>query len=704
MSLEPGQPVDRYLVVRRLGEGGMATVYLVEHNLLGSKHALKVLSPGLLRNPKVRERFLAEGRIQAQLQHPNIVRVTDIVAAEGLAALVMEYVEGPTLGRLLEDRGALPAADILAIFLPVLDAIAAAHASGVLHRDLKPSNIVVGQVGGIPRPVVLDFGIARVTEDANDGLQPRERTRDGAHLGTPAWMSPEQVRGQSDLDERSDVFSLGAILYEMAMGRTAFEADSEFDTMNNVVTGRWEAPLEPVPGDLRGTIRDCIGKALQTEREERFQSVEEFRAALIIAVAPVLDPTPTDELESITSVGAPVTVSQPRMPVPIPDPPEPPVGPSLPPLPNRGPPKAVLALGAAVLILALAGAGWSALQRYRAAQAEMADTVSRESARRALGMLETRQTDPVANADAAVLGAALALSVKAVSSARTPEALSVHALLKVLYDGWHLTARAWDEDAFADAESLTRGALGVSSGIEAGLARAIVAARACRLLPDGDVRRTGFCDEAEQRFETLRPAVTADDRGWMRIEHGWLSVGFLDALALRAGEAGETARREALGIRAVVTCEALRDLPPGTGVNESILPGACLEAAGHAGDFDAYYRAARWLRAQDEGPDGKLLSSNVRMIYERAGPLACRTMGFDKDNEYRRTMPAGGGADELFCAVVGLYALDCPLQGAKFTLLGALLHRDAGLPWAETGTGYHLDGKRSCYLTADVGD
>lgn len=680
----------------------MATVYLVEHNLLGSRYALKVLLPELVGNPRIRERFLAEGRIQAQLQHPNVVRVTDIVAIEGLAALVMEYVEGPTLGELIAERGALPAAEILSLFLPVLDAIGAAHARGILHRDLKPSNIVIGTDGNEgPRPVVLDFGVARVGDDAGEGLKPSQRTREGAHIGTPAWMSPEQVRGQQDLDERSDVFSLGAILYEMATGQMAFEGDSEYDTMNNVVTGNWEAPTEPIPGDERGTIAACIATALATDRDDRFPSVEAFRAALIEAAAPLLDPTPTDELDSITAVGDPVTVSHPAAPAPQPpSPPEPIPAPAPPPRSKRG----LFAVVALLVLGAGAAFGWSALGDRQARLDRQAEAASRQAASQALVLLAERQTDPSANQDAAVLGVALATAAKGVSAARTPEALSAHALLKVLHEGWHLRGRSWDEDAFADAESLTRGALGASTSIEAELARAVLTARACRLLDGADPRRAGFCDEAEQRFERLRPAVTADPRAWLRVEHGWMSVGFLNALAEEAQSQGQTARREALGARSVVTCDALSSLPAGTGVNEGILPGACLAAAGHAGDYGAYYGFARRLREHDEGPDGKLLSSNVRLIYESAGPAVCRDMSFDKDNDYERTMPAGGGGEELYCAVVGLYALDCPLEGAKFSLLGKLMHGDMSLPWSLPTTSYHLSAKRGCYLRADVGD
>ncbi|HEY0095057.1 MAG TPA: serine/threonine-protein kinase, partial [Archangium sp.] len=160
--LQPGTQLDgRYEVVRLLGQGGMAAVYEVRHLGLHSTHALKVLDADLARNDDIRGRFLAEGRIQARLRHPNIVQVTEIVTTP-VAGLVMDYIEGPTLGELCRDRPLEPQL-LLEVFLPVLDAIEEAHRKGVVHRDLKPDNIIVGRDNrGRFQPKVTDFGIAKV--------------------------------------------------------------------------------------------------------------------------------------------------------------------------------------------------------------------------------------------------------------------------------------------------------------------------------------------------------------------------------------------------------------------------------------------------------------------------------------------------------------------------------------------------------------
>ncbi|MEN9800136.1 MAG: hypothetical protein RL653_3833, partial [Pseudomonadota bacterium] len=236
-SLQPGTQLDgRYEVLRVLGEGGMATVYQVRHLGLHSLHALKVLNPELAVHEEVRARFLAEGRIQAKVRHPNIVQVTEIVTFP-MPGLVMDFVEGGTLADWLSAHGrARNTEELLALFLPVLDALAEAHRQGVVHRDLKPENILVGRdAAGRPWPRVTDFGIAQVSEDVR-------RTRAGARMGTPFYMSPEQVRGAELVDARSDIFSLGAILYELATGRRPFTGRSEFEVLAAVSSGSYLPP------------------------------------------------------------------------------------------------------------------------------------------------------------------------------------------------------------------------------------------------------------------------------------------------------------------------------------------------------------------------------------------------------------------------------------------------------------------------------
>ena len=279
MPLESGQIIEhRYEVVRHLGSGAMGQVFEIRHLGLHSRHALKVLDPSLMGDPQLRQRFLDEGRIQAQLRHPHIAAVTDIVT-EPHPGLVMEFIEGQTLSqRLAEVGGPLAVDEIRSLLGPVLRAVSAAHAAGVVHRDLKPSNIMLERDSeGELRPVVVDFGIAKVLEDAS--VSASHSTLTGTLLGTLQYMSPEQVRRRGDIDERSDVFSLGAILYEMATGQPAFQDDSEYDIMHRIVQGAYDPPERVVDG-LPDSLAGCIERALALEPGERFQTVSRMRRAI----------------------------------------------------------------------------------------------------------------------------------------------------------------------------------------------------------------------------------------------------------------------------------------------------------------------------------------------------------------------------------------------------------------------------------------
>ncbi|MBK9645516.1 MAG: serine/threonine protein kinase [Deltaproteobacteria bacterium] len=252
----------------------MASVYRVRHLALGSPHALKVLNADLAQDADLRERFLAEGRIQAQLRHPHIVAVTDI-ATDPVPGLVMELIEGETLEDHVRAKAeTLAITEIVQILLPVLDAVGEAHRHGIVHRDLKPSNILLGRGSrGKLRPVVADFGIAKVV---SDHLQTgRKATRTGVRVGTLLYMSPEQVRGEANLDARSDIFALGAILYELVTGRVAFDAPSEYDAMKNIVEGRFLPPTRGL-GPVDPVLDACIRKALAIRPEERFPDCAAF--------------------------------------------------------------------------------------------------------------------------------------------------------------------------------------------------------------------------------------------------------------------------------------------------------------------------------------------------------------------------------------------------------------------------------------------
>jgi serine/threonine protein kinase len=268
----------RYTITGTLGEGGFATVYRTRHQFLHSTHAIKVLLPHLASDPEMRSRFLSEGRIQAGLRHPNIIAVTDIVT-DPSPGLVMEHIEGPTLTELLSERGAaLHSREIAAVMLPMLDAVGIAHAAGIVHRDLKPDNVLMTRRGADFWPMIGDFGIAKILEVSKLEAA-KQKTRTGMRMGTLHYMSPEQIRGASTVDARTDIFALGAILYECATGRSAFAGDSEFDTMRNIVDGRFDPP-ERVAAGVSPALAECIRRALAPAVEERFQDCGSFGVAL----------------------------------------------------------------------------------------------------------------------------------------------------------------------------------------------------------------------------------------------------------------------------------------------------------------------------------------------------------------------------------------------------------------------------------------
>jgi serine/threonine protein kinase/tetratricopeptide (TPR) repeat protein len=278
-AITPGSVLGPYSIETKVGVGGMSEVFRASDNRLGRKVAIKAIRAG--HSADVLElRFLEEARAASALNHPNIVTIYDIGAAEEEPYIVMEWIEGQTLRQRLT-HGPLPIPEVLAIASQVLDALAAAHEGGIIHRDLKPENIMVNAAG---RAKVLDFGIAKRTlrpEDATVGSG--LGTTLGFVVGTPGYMSPEQARGEK-LDFRSDHFSFGAVLYELATGRRAFEGDSAAD-MQAAILLRQPEPLTSLnpqaPAPLQWIVERCLAKSSR----DRFESTEELRRQLCAIVA-----------------------------------------------------------------------------------------------------------------------------------------------------------------------------------------------------------------------------------------------------------------------------------------------------------------------------------------------------------------------------------------------------------------------------------
>ena len=280
MELAAGTRILGYDVERKLGEGGMATVYKAVHPQFGQVVAIKVLDPLLARNPELRARFAQEARVQMELRHPGIVQVLTGDVSEESAALVMEWVEGLALDQVIARRGALPVDETARLFAQVLDAVGFAHGRGVVHRDLKPGNILVEPNGAAK---VSDFGIARVVGDLR-------LTRTGTTMGSPHYMAPEQVVGLKEIDARADIYALGATLFETLTGRPPFAdvlppgAEGDFALREAHVRRAPPDPRTLVPA-LPPALADVALIALRKNPDERFQSCAAFKAALLDAAA-----------------------------------------------------------------------------------------------------------------------------------------------------------------------------------------------------------------------------------------------------------------------------------------------------------------------------------------------------------------------------------------------------------------------------------
>ena len=259
--------IGKYKLTRLIGEGGMASVYEAEHEMLVTKVAIKVLNPILSANAQIKERFRNEARLMASLDHPNITKVIDFDEQPQQLSIVMEYLQGEDLNQKIKRYGPLSEKEITDVFSQTLSAFQYAHEKGIVHRDIKPSNIFILPNGHIK---ILDFGIAKLFGQGN------EMTQTGTQMGTPIYMSPEQVKADKSIDHRSDIYSLGVTLFFAINGKAPYnsDTDSQFDIFNKIV-------YEQLP-EISGTsyLNDLIKKACTKDRNLRFQYCQEWIEAL----------------------------------------------------------------------------------------------------------------------------------------------------------------------------------------------------------------------------------------------------------------------------------------------------------------------------------------------------------------------------------------------------------------------------------------
>ncbi|MEO8596942.1 MAG: protein kinase [Candidatus Solibacter sp.] len=274
--------ISHYEILEKLGEGGMGVVWKARDTRLERFVAIKFLPPERTADPDRRRRFMQEARAASALNHARIVTIHEIDQADGADFIVMEFVAGKTLDQFITSKG-MKVDETIRIAIQIADALAAAHAAGIVHRDLKPANVMVSETGQIK---VLDFGLAKLQEapvssgetDKTRTIADFTKTEDGTIVGTTCYMSPEQAEGKK-VDARSDIFSFGAVLYEMLTGKRAFQGDSKMSTLAAVLRSQPE-PLEKAADGVPRELARIVQRCLRKDPDERAQSMADLRIAL----------------------------------------------------------------------------------------------------------------------------------------------------------------------------------------------------------------------------------------------------------------------------------------------------------------------------------------------------------------------------------------------------------------------------------------
>ncbi len=341
---QPRRRIGDYEILRELGHGGMGQVYLVRNLISDRTEAMKIVLPDLVQQPELAARFMREIKTLATLEHPNIAQLRTAFSIDNQFVMVMEYVEGDTIGRLLE-RGPLPTADALNYTGQVLSALSYAHGKGIIHRDIKPANMMLTPQGVVK---LMDFGIARSGADVG-------MTVTGATMGSLDYMSPEQVKGEP-VDARSDLYSVGVSLYEMVTAQRMFSATSSYSIMEAQVKQMPRPPIELQPS-IPSALNNIVMISIAKDPAQRFQSADAFRNALAgvnasaaaAAAGAVVTPPP------VFSAPTP-TPPPPVSPAPMTPPPptvvaQPIMYPTAPPQPARRTNHVGWILGAAIVVL-----------------------------------------------------------------------------------------------------------------------------------------------------------------------------------------------------------------------------------------------------------------------------------------------------------------------------------------------------------------
>jgi serine/threonine protein kinase len=263
-----GKQIEKYTIISYLGEGGMASVYMANDNKFDTNVAIKVLNKEYVHNDNIRKRFIAEARNMFKMSHPNIIKVNDLIDDGDTVAFVMEYIEGETLKEYIERKGKLSDEEIKNLFSQMLEAVGYVHEQNLVHRDIKPSNFMITPKGQIR---LLDFGIAKTTDVTSAEYT---QTGTGVQMGTPMYMSPEQVKSSKEVSHITDIYSLGVVLWQMVMGKKPYDTNE---------LSLPEIQVNIIKENLPSTstiFDDIIQKATQKHPEQRFQNIQAFQDAI----------------------------------------------------------------------------------------------------------------------------------------------------------------------------------------------------------------------------------------------------------------------------------------------------------------------------------------------------------------------------------------------------------------------------------------
>jgi len=274
--------LGRYEITRKLGQGGMGAVYEATHKLIGKRVAVKVLLDKYAQKDQIVARLEQEARLASSIGHENIIDITDFgVTSDGRTFVVMEFLEGESLGAMLARDGRIDEQRAIRIGVQIASALGAAHKKGIVHRDVKPDNVFLLRRRDRDFVKVVDFGISKAMRPEDESGQSPRLTQTGMVLGTPLYMSPEQAKGDENLDHRIDVYALGVILYEMVTGEVPFRGNNYLSILSQVINEEPHAPRDLRP-DLSVELEAVIMKALAKDRDDRYQSTEELAEDLSV--------------------------------------------------------------------------------------------------------------------------------------------------------------------------------------------------------------------------------------------------------------------------------------------------------------------------------------------------------------------------------------------------------------------------------------